>query len=172
MSIYYDKTQGRFIFKLDGGNDMTQKEYLEWKNKNCVTTGYESEYEAASRDFRKAEYTRWSEFMRQVYRIDDSTTQLKLYNQMKDWERHYAGTDYTKYSHGRLYRNDIQKVIFNNPATIVFWKDGTKTVVKCGPDDTYDAEKGLAMAICKKVYGNENFFHKIFKHWLPEEDKE
>lgn len=115
------------------------------------------------------EYMRWSEFMRNVYRIDDSTTQLKLYNQMKDWERHYAGTDYTKYSHGRLYGNDIQKVIFNNPATIVFWKDGTKTVVKCGPDDIYDAEKGLAMAICKKVYGNENFFHKIFKKWMPRE---
>lgn len=26
---------------------------------------------------------------------------------------------------------EIKKVIFNPPATIVFWLDGTKTVVKC-----------------------------------------
>ena len=26
----------------------------------------------------------------------------------------------------------IKKVIFHDPATVVFWKDGTKTVVKCG----------------------------------------
>ena len=29
----------------------------------------------------------------------------------------------------------ITKVIFNDPATIVFWSDGTKTVSKCHPDD-------------------------------------
>lgn len=28
----------------------------------------------------------------------------------------------------------IKNVIFNDPATIVFWKDGTKTVVKCQKD--------------------------------------
>ena len=26
------------------------------------------------------------------------------------------------------------------------------------------------MAIVKKVYGNDNSFHKIFKKWLPDED--
>ena len=43
----------------------------------------------------------------------------------------------------------IKNVIFNDPATIVFWNDGTKTVVKCGKNDTFDPEKGLAMAISK-----------------------
>ena len=47
----------------------------------------------------------------------------------------------------------IRKVIFNDPATIVLWSDGTKTVVKCGPEDSYDMEKGLAMAIVKKMTG-------------------
>lgn len=64
----------------------------------------------------------------------------------------------------------IKKVIFNDPATIVFWADGTKTVVKCADFDIFDPEKGLAMAICKRVYGEE--FHKIFKDFLPEEDEE
>ena len=55
---------------------------------------------------------------------------------------------------------DIKKVIFNAPATIVFWEDGTKTVVKAYEED-YDSEKGLAMAIAKKSYGNKgNYFIK------------
>lgn len=49
---------------------------------------------------------------------------------------------------------EIKKVIFNNPATIVFWADGTKTVVKAKNED-FDPEKGLAMAIAKKALGNK-----------------
>lgn len=65
---------------------------------------------------------------------------------------------------------NINKVIFNDPATIVFWADGTKTVVKCADFDIFDPEKGLAMAICKRVYGER--FHSVFKEFLPEEDEE
>lgn len=67
----------------------------------------------------------------------------------------------------------IRKVIFNDPATVVLWSDGTKTVVKCGPDDIFDKEKGLAMAIVKKMAGNDSRFHKIFKKWCkPDETNE
>ena len=61
----------------------------------------------------------------------------------------------------------IKNVIFNNPATIVFWQDGTKTVVKCSDLDDYDPEKGLAMAIVKKVFGNEGNYYNVFRKWLP-----
>lgn len=44
--------------------------------------------------------------------------------------------------------NPIKKVIFNDPATIVFWNDGTKTVVQAR-GEAFDPEKGLAMAICR-----------------------
>ena len=66
-------------------------------------------------------------------------------------------------------RMNIKKVIFNNPATIVFWTDGSKTVVKAHNDD-YDPEKGLAMAIAKKALGNEGNYYNVFKKWLPNED--
>lgn len=49
----------------------------------------------------------------------------------------------------------VTKVIYHNPATIVFWSDGTKTVVKCGKDDTYDKEKGFYIACAKKLFGND-----------------
>lgn len=69
-------------------------------------------------------------------------------------------------------KNNIEKVIFNDPATIVFWKDGTKTVVKCGEHDIFDPEKGLAMAIAKKALGNEGNYYNAIKKWLPEPEKD
>ena len=66
---------------------------------------------------------------------------------------------------------DIKNVIFNDPATIVFWSDGTKTVVKVQDDEPYDAEKGLAMAISKKALGNQGNYCNVFKKWMPEEDE-
>lgn len=63
---------------------------------------------------------------------------------------------------------DIENVIFNDPATIVFWADGTKTVVKCQRQDgdTYSKETGLAMAIVKKACGNKSNYNNIFARWL------
>lgn len=66
----------------------------------------------------------------------------------------------------------IEKVIFNDPATIVFWSDGTKTVVKCDVEN-YDPEKGLAMAIVKKQFGNnQGYYYDIFKKWLPKKEED
>lgn len=61
---------------------------------------------------------------------------------------------------------EIRNVIFNNPATIVFWGDGTKTVVKCGEGDIFDPEKGLAMAISKKFLGNRGNYYNEIKKWV------
>jgi hypothetical protein len=90
--------------------------------------------------------------------------------------------DYGRQSTERAKKNDIvlfgmcrvsiRKVIFNDPATIVLWSDGSKTVVKCGPEDSYDMEKGLAMAIVKKMAGNDNRFHKVFKQYSKKKKKE
>mgnify|MGYP000221855628 FL=1 len=90
--------------------------------------------------------------------------------------------DYSRWSTEQAKKNDIvrfgmcnvsiRKVIFNDPATIVLWSDGSKTVVKCGPEDTYDMEKGLAMAIVKKMAGNDNRFHKVFKQYPKKKKKE
>ena len=65
---------------------------------------------------------------------------------------------------------EIKNVIFNDPATIVFWEDGTKTVVKCQDGDEFDPEKGLAMAIAKKAYGNKGSYCNKLKKWLPKEE--
>ena len=67
-------------------------------------------------------------------------------------------------------RRFIKNVKFNPPATIVFWTDNTKTVVKCKEED-YDPEKGLAMCISKKVLGDKGNYYEVFKKWLPKEEE-
>lgn len=62
---------------------------------------------------------------------------------------------------------EIKKVIFNDPATIILWHDGTKTVVKTQNGEKYDPEKGMAMAISKKCFGNAWEYYNIFKKWVP-----
>lgn len=64
-------------------------------------------------------------------------------------------------------RSNIKDVIFNYPATIILWKDGTKTIVKVRKGETYDPEKGFAMAVCKKMFGNEGNYYKVFKEYVP-----
>lgn len=65
----------------------------------------------------------------------------------------------------------IKKVIFNNPATIVFWKDGSKTVVKAYEDE-FDPEKGLAMAIAKRALGNEGNYYNEIRKWVDKYEEE
>ena len=78
--------------------------------------------------------------------------------------RHYAeiinNNNYDQVNQKQLKLN-IRKVIFNNPATIVFWLDGTKTIVKKADDEPWDPEKGLAMAIIKKYFGTNKEIKKI-----------
>lgn len=65
----------------------------------------------------------------------------------------------------------IKKVVFNAPAVIVMWKDGTKTIVKA-TNEEFDPEKGLAMAISKKVLGNKHEYYNVFKKYLKKYEKE
>ena len=66
---------------------------------------------------------------------------------------------------------NLTKVIFNEPATIVYWSDKTKTVVKCGEDDTYDKEKGLALCYMKKLFNNKGNYNEILKKWCKEKEE-
>ena len=54
-----------------------------------------------------------------------------------------------------------RKWVINGPATILFWEDGTKTIVKCNQDDEFDAQKGYLMAFFEKITGMSK--HQIAK---------
>lgn len=62
----------------------------------------------------------------------------------------------------------IKNVIFNSPATIVFWGDGSKTVVKCQDGEEYDPEKGLTMAFFKRMHNNKGHYFEEIKKWVEQ----
>lgn len=51
-------------------------------------------------------------------------------------------------------RYKAKKVIFNPPATVVLWEDGTKTVVKCDKEEEFNETTGIALCYMKKALGN------------------
>lgn len=64
----------------------------------------------------------------------------------------------------------IDRVIFNKPATIIKWKSGDKTVVKCGPDDEYDPEKGFILCLVKHfIFSDTGYYNKLIKKWVDYE---
>lgn len=65
----------------------------------------------------------------------------------------------------------IKNVIFAPPATIVYWSDGSNTVVKCSEKDVFDPEKGLAMAIAKRCGGNKGSYYKEIQNWVEKSGK-
>ena len=60
---------------------------------------------------------------------------------------------------------EIVDVKYNDPATIVFWSDKTKTVAKCSGGDTYNPEMGLMVCVAKKYFGNYEKFRENFEKW-------
>lgn len=66
---------------------------------------------------------------------------------------------------------EIKNVKFNGPATIIFWSDDTKTVVKA-QDEEFDPEKGIAMAIAKKALGNKHDYYNVIAKYTKRYYKE
>lgn len=80
-----------------------------------------------------------------------------------------GGTDYAAYSRKKdMEEVTIKNVIFNPPATIVFWSNGDKTVVKCDEIEKFDPEKGMAMAISKHALGNKGSYYNEFIKYAGE----
>ena len=69
--------------------------------------------------------------------------------------------DYKVAETTNFYSLNVSKIIFNPPATIVFWEDGTKTVVKCAAEDEFSECYGFLAALGKKVYENNNQIKKL-----------
>lgn len=87
------------------------------------------------------------------------------YYSISDHRTVTLGSPLTKKEQAINFIFHIEKVIFNDPATIVLWSDGTKTVVKA-ENEPFDPEKGLAMAISKKHFGNTGRYFEEFKKWI------
>ena len=102
---------------------------------------------------------------------DSNTGTLTLFMGRRNGKTAFANAVMTFYHDVVSGAYSAKKVIFNGPATIVLWEDGTKTVIKKTDGDPFDAEKAIALCYMKKFFGNGSEFKKQIKKWLPEEEK-
>ena len=137
--------------------DPVEKAKLEW-----TTTNINRLNDLKMSD---ANWNRCSNLMTTDVNVSNQLTQLtqQMVNDGYNMIITRIGTDI------RVVNGIIDKVIFNDPATIVLWADGSKTVVKCQPGDVYDKEKGLLLCFVKHVLGDtsrglNDFLHK----WVTE----
>lgn len=56
-----------------------------------------------------------------------------------------------------------KRILKSGNVTVVFWVDGTKTVVKCGKDDTPDDYDAFTAALAIKIFGSNSQVKKIIK---------
>lgn len=154
---------------------LNDRSFFDLKNRNVVVResigGYSTEHKSANRRdvimWRNQLYawldTCWFKFnpgSDSRYHGPTPDESLEPYNK----EENMAETRYDRIPYGFM---TIKNVVFNNPATIVMWADGSKTVVKCGENEEFDPEKGLTMAIAKKAFGNQGNYYNQIKKWLP-----
>lgn len=55
------------------------------------------------------------------------------------------------------------RILKSGSATVVFWKDGSKTVVKCGANETPDDYDAFTAALAIKIFGNNSRLKKVIK---------
>lgn len=65
----------------------------------------------------------------------------------------------------------VKQVIFSGPKTIVFWLDGTKTIVSCGEGDDNDPYAGFCAAVTKRVFGSTSQAKKVLARTRKETSK-
>lgn len=70
---------------------------------------------------------------------------------------------------GKNYK--VKRIIYNNPATIVFWEDGTKTVVKKAKGEKFNKYNAFCAALAKKLYGNNSRVNAIVASGFDQTEK-
>lgn len=126
-------------------------------------------------------YSTYTDKFRKAYKdyvdslvYDNVNKSVKLSFSQSQKKEGTMPTEYTFSFKDFLFRSifpQIKRVIFSDPATVVIWTDGTKTVVKCEHED-YDPEKGLAMCFSKKALGNKGSYYNTFKKYLEQYERQ
>lgn len=61
-----------------------------------------------------------------------------------------------------------RRIVHSGPATIVFWNDKTKTVVKCSENDIYDEYEAFCAALAIKMFGSNSHLKKMIHNKTEE----
>lgn len=63
----------------------------------------------------------------------------------------------------RIKKYTPKKVLKSGNATIVFWADGTKTVVKCAANEVPDDYDAFTAALAIKIFGSNSKLKKVIR---------
>ena len=66
---------------------------------------------------------------------------------------------------------DVERIIRNGPATIVIWKDGTKTIVKRRDDEPDDPYAAFCAGLAIRIYGNNSKLKKMIEKKTVQQKK-
>lgn len=67
-----------------------------------------------------------------------------------------------------LVDDPVKQIIYNGPKTIIIWNDGSKTIVSCGKNDTFDIYAGFCAAVAKKMFGSTSKIKQIIANHIKE----
>lgn len=96
------------------------------------------------------------------------STELKmnmpnLYKDAENYINNLLNSGYTTSINNSNKMPQIKDVKFNGPATIVFFDDNTKIVIKCTDTDIFDPEKAVMICVLRKALGMSS---SQFKKWI------
>ena len=89
---------------------------------------------------------------------------LKVLNKDKEKKKNNSFGSYFLGEDGKEFY--IKEVIYNDPAVIVMWSDGTKTTSVCDVEDTFIPETGLILCVLKKLISNK-MVARLVGNWVP-----
>jgi hypothetical protein len=177
---------------------MFEEEHCRYREKQSLGTHVNTQKSLYARLYNREPFT--EEILRNIGGINKVIIRTK---DGREFEGEVKRSEYVPGPFGRAGHSDltvrteapertgqlgVKKVVFNNPATIVYWDDGTRTIVYCNDNvklvkkvvdgkeievakpmkvETYSEEVGLAMAIAKKHYGNCGAYNNIFRKYIP-----
>lgn len=77
-----------------------------------------------------------------------------------------------KCSAGILFNAKPKRILRSGPCTIVFWEDGTKTIVRKAPDEEDNAYAAFTAALAIKIFGSNQAVKRIVEMTETQEKKE
>lgn len=83
-----------------------------------------------------------------------------MYSYFNEIARSYADGLMKELTKMNFYKNIpsmVEKITYNGPATIVFWNDGTKTVIKCHEGDQFDEVTGFLLCCLRKMMTQHSY---------------
>lgn len=153
--------------------DMSPVFYIDYKSKDRVKV-YRGDVVVFTKDGRVYTYTSdaftalYKKDYHKCYRggsIDMPSSYLNaFFTDPTITSLSFGGCTYKAPTYKEKYKSyQIERVIISGPATIVFFSDKTKIVVKCSEGETFDLEKALALAIARKALGNKGSYLNFIK---------